>query len=299
MDSQKPRRFLIIIGAARAGSTSLFDLMASHPTLGRPVRKELNFFSTEDLWATHTRSLADYQALWPTWNPDVHTWALEASVHYTMGPQSVKIAKRARETLEGCEVRLVYMLRHPLERIRSGLDFAAPRRMAKGRSLRPSNLERIAWASRYAYHLDSWTSQFPRESILLLRFEDLASQQVQVAHTILRHCGLPDAWEPPQFFKSNTSGGQQAVKLQWQPLVNIVPSSYRQKLNLRTWVPKSLQNMLRRETPPSAVLTDSDRADCIRFLQEDLHRLESVYGFDLNPWNLAQELGWDSASSWA
>ncbi|MBF2096877.1 MAG: sulfotransferase [Gloeomargaritaceae cyanobacterium C42_A2020_066] len=295
MDSQRPRRFLIIIGAARAGSTSLFDLMASHPALGRPVRKELNFFSTEDLWATHTPSLADYQALWPTWNTDLHSWALEASGHYTLGPQSVKIAERARETLEGCEVRLVYILRHPLERIRSGLDFAAPRRIAKGRSARPRNLEGIAWASRYAYHLDSWTSQFPRSPVLLLRFEDLARQQVQIAQAILRHCGLPDTWEPPQYFKRNASGARQAVKPQWKSLVNIVPSSYRQKLNLRAWVPKSVQSFVQRKAPPPAMLTDQDRANCIRFLQEDLNRLESVYGFDLKPWNLDQEPAWNPA----
>ena len=77
-----PTRFLIIIGAMKSGTTTLFRLLAQHPQIARPSEKEPHFFSRAERFEN---GLSHYQNLWK-WRPGFHKVALEASTGYTKFP---------------------------------------------------------------------------------------------------------------------------------------------------------------------------------------------------------------------
>jgi hypothetical protein len=43
----------IVIGAARSGTTSVFQYLDAHPDIFMSPVKELNFFSNEKYWSNH------------------------------------------------------------------------------------------------------------------------------------------------------------------------------------------------------------------------------------------------------
>ena len=71
--------FAIIIGAMKAGTTTLFDHLAAHPAIAPASPKEPGFFAFEEKFDA---GLASYEALFD-FDAESHKWALEASTDYT------------------------------------------------------------------------------------------------------------------------------------------------------------------------------------------------------------------------
>ena len=44
------RPSLVIVGAQKAGTTTLFDLLSQHPQVVQPRLKEISFFSNDELY---------------------------------------------------------------------------------------------------------------------------------------------------------------------------------------------------------------------------------------------------------
>lgn len=53
---------LIIVGAQKAGTTTVFDLLARHPKVLPPVRKELHFFDREEVYR---KGIGHYRSYFP------------------------------------------------------------------------------------------------------------------------------------------------------------------------------------------------------------------------------------------
>ena len=75
-------RHLLIIGAMKAGTTSLFGWLAQHPAIAPSTKKETNFFSHG---AAASGGPEDYAQNW-NWLPNQHRWAMEASPAYSKLP---------------------------------------------------------------------------------------------------------------------------------------------------------------------------------------------------------------------
>lgn len=107
MEIKKPNFF--IVGAARAGTTSLWQYLQVHPKVYMPgdeLFKEPTFFSNDG----KKRELKDYLSLF---NPAAaeHKWVGEASVAYMTDPGS---ARRIYEFNRSA--RIIIMLRNPADR---------------------------------------------------------------------------------------------------------------------------------------------------------------------------------------
>jgi hypothetical protein len=204
----------LIIGAQRAGTTSLFKYLVQHPAIGRPfLGKGAHFFDTN-----YSPNLDVYRAHFPT---TAYRWYVKASrrmdmvtgegsPYYLAHPHApYRIAK----ALPG--VKLIALLRDPVERAYShfqhevargfeDLSFEEaleqePRRLhgelEKMRNDPSYNsfafqhhtyLER----GRYADQLDVWYRLFPRDQILVLRSEDLFADPEWTYGEVLRFLGV-------------------------------------------------------------------------------------------------------------
>lgn len=96
----------IIIGAQKAGTSSVYEYMVQHPDIVKASRKEIHFFD----WAFF-RGSNWYKSHFPKLKNNNHTLTGEASPLYLYHPES---AKRIYETLE--DVRLIVLLRNPVDR---------------------------------------------------------------------------------------------------------------------------------------------------------------------------------------
>jgi hypothetical protein len=169
--------FALIIGAMKAGTTSLFDYLVAHPQIARCRPKEPNFFGSPKKWH---KGREWYESLWPDYDPTRHAYALEASTHYAKHPMHEEAARR----IAGFDARFkfLYIVRDPVARIESHIAH----NIAEGRITLESYPKRVPHAvniSRYAFQLDRFRKAVGQE-VLVLDFDELKDDPQR----LLRRC---------------------------------------------------------------------------------------------------------------
>ena len=177
-----------ILGAAKAGTTTVFDLLKQHPQVYLPFNKEPMFFSHED---NYQRGIDWYERTY--FHQAAHFPARgEATPHYLYW--SEKTAPRIHELYSPEQVKLkfIVMLRDPVSRayswywnmVKEGRE-TLPFREALEQEIRrlEENRELFEYSgamtygymrgSRYAAALAPYLSLFPRQDFLFILQEDL------------------------------------------------------------------------------------------------------------------------------
>jgi hypothetical protein len=194
----------LIVGAQRAGTTSLYRYLAEHPAVAPPVRKEIQYFSLH-----HERGDQWYRSHFPLAGRGRKTF--EATPYYLFHPAA---PARASATVPGAKI--IALVRDPVARafsqwqhnasrglehlgFEAALDAEAERlageeeRLAADTSYR-SDAHRL-WSymarGRYADQLERWLAHYPRERILVLRSEDLYEHPGPTYARSLEFLGLP------------------------------------------------------------------------------------------------------------
>ncbi len=213
----------LVVGAAKCGTTSLFDWICTHPMVARPMtdgmpRKELLFFDYNfhrgaDWYRKHFPLEATRREFEAEHGRPFITG--EATASYLTG---YWVPERVRRVVP--EVKLIVTLRNPIDRAFSAFQMSRRERLEECESFEQAialegerlagELERVHsdprynpplppplgyWSylqrSRYAEHVARWLEVFPREQMLFLRFEDIVadpSGALERAHSFL---GLP------------------------------------------------------------------------------------------------------------
>lgn len=97
----------VVIGAQRAGTTSLFDYMVQHPEVHGPTVKEIHYF---DIF--YDKGVAWYRAHFPLqWHVRPPHVTVEASPYYLFHPYAP-----ARLAQHLPDAKLIVLLRNPVER---------------------------------------------------------------------------------------------------------------------------------------------------------------------------------------
>lgn len=99
---------IIIIGAMKGGTTSLYHYLASHPDVVASRDKETDFFRSRKHFS---KGIEWYRQQFR----GAGTHALEASPNYTKRHKFRGVPRRMHSVLP--EAKLVYVLRDPVERI--------------------------------------------------------------------------------------------------------------------------------------------------------------------------------------
>jgi hypothetical protein len=177
----------LVIGATKCGTESLHAYLSGHPEVFIHP-KELRFFTREFNLERGA-----------TWYRDQFSGAGsvravgEGSNAYTRDPVYGGVAARIRRALPS--VRMIYVIRHPIDRIRSHYRH----RLVQGtewRSPEAAIREDPAYlsASCYGRQLDLYRRHFPAGQILTLRLPDLVSRP---GATLARLCNFIGVSETP------------------------------------------------------------------------------------------------------
>jgi hypothetical protein len=227
----------IIIGAQKAGTTSLYDYLVQHPCVAPARTKEVHFFDHH-----FARGMGWYARRFPTKGEAQRAGAPlghpiitgEASPFYLYHPHA---PRRIRETLP--QAKLIVLLRNPVDRAyshygmnvskktikdpltgqpleRETLSFedaiAAEEERLRGEwekmvadeNYRSISLQLYSYKARglYLNQLQTWLEHFPREQLLVLNSEEFAAQPGEVFARVLEYLNLP-SWQPQSFERSN------------------------------------------------------------------------------------------------
>jgi len=226
----------LIIGAMKCGTSTLASQLASQTGVFLTTPKEPNFFSDDDIYQN---GLAWYQDLFSEAKPGQIKG--EASTHYTKRPTHPDTVERMRAVLEA--PRLVYMIRHPVERAISHYIHE----WSEGRA--PDNIEaafrdhpEYVDYGRYAWQIDPFIDAFGRQSLCCISLEQMKAEPQKTLELVGRHIGMTTrpTWQPDLARQNVSSARIRKFPLHSLLIDNPVSASLR-----RTLVPRSLRDKVK------------------------------------------------------
>ena len=275
----------LIIGAMKGGTTSLYEYLRAHPQVFMPQLKEVDFFTEELNWK---RGRAWYERQFAAASSE-HLALGEASTSYTKFPRYQGAPQKIAEWLP--DVRLVYVVRDPVQRIRSHYQH----NVTLGEEKDPIHLavrNNPAYLdySRYALQIERYLEFYEASRLLVILSEDLRSDRQRTVEDVLRHVGADPSIPIPtlqqEFYKSEE-------RSPYGPGVTFVRDTLRKMFPSRaalwrgTFIPTGLKRRLARAQPLPAQSTamPEDTVQWIRSeLHEDVARLRTHTGSDLSRW---------------
>jgi hypothetical protein len=283
--SSEPRRFGIIIGAMKSGTTSLFDLLTQHPEVAASKTKEPDFFAFRE---NPLAAWPEYLSLWD-WKAATHRVALEASVAYTKAPWVRNVPERIH-SIRDADFRFIYVMRHPLRRIESQVRHSLFE--GWGKSLDEGMSADLLDFSRYAMQLDLYLEHFPRESILAVTLDELRDQPT----ALLQRCCTFLGVSPDFVFEGETERRNTGDFYTVSPAVGKLARNDHIRSLVKRALPRSLHQGLRkflgRRMQGGASMgrwrmNPEEEAAVLKELAPDMRRLRDEFGIDVeDSWSL-------------
>jgi hypothetical protein len=180
----------LILGAMKAGTTTLYGYLARHPDIFLSTPKEPQFFSREPIFA---RGLDWYRGLFAGAGPEQVCG--EASTCYSRWPHFGDVATRIAKHLP--DAKLIYQMRHPVDRAYSHYAHLMQERLVRGSG--PwivfeealETIPEILDASLYAVQIRQYLEHFDRSRMLLTTLDDLRARPAETLVEAQRFLGLP------------------------------------------------------------------------------------------------------------
>ena len=227
MQAQKDILDFIVIGAQKAGTTSLFQYLRHHPEIALPEGKEVPYFSHDTMyargWSEYIGNLAeraykekaDPARKWGTVTPQYMVGGVyqsTADLAVREGYDERTVPRRIHQTLPN--VRLVAILRDPVERalshhrmsVRIGrerrsfdeaiADLLRPEALQDARSDPQEGTGYVAWGE-YGRILAGYFEFFPGEQILVVFTEELERDPAHLLSRIQGFVGVDPDFEAP------------------------------------------------------------------------------------------------------
>jgi hypothetical protein len=278
-----------VVGAAKAGTTSLFTYLIQHPSIFVPPMKEPHFFSEyEHAGAPELRGVDDYLRLFDDCRPDQLAGDLSTSYLYARDA-----AQQIRELQPGAKIIMV--LRNPIDRAYSfywynrnqfnetlgfeeALD-AEPRRIAEGGAFRYHYTQ----SGMYHAQVERYLKAFGSESVRIYLFEDLVRDAAGLCDDILAFLGVPGGHAIRTEQVANRSGVHRSelmgrllgLKFPGREWIRRLAPHRARRLKNRVLA----YNMRKPEAMDAAT-----RARLAETFRDDVERLSGLIGRDLSHW---------------
>ena len=292
----------LIIGAAKAGTTALYEVLCQHPQIGMSPIKEPNFFALEGetlSYATGTTSkgyleecitdLGCYQNQFRAYQPGMVLG--EASPLYLYSP---KAPEKIHHYLP--KAKIIVILRDPVERafsnflhhIREGIEPVSS--FEEALELEEKRREANWWwgfsyvkAGFYYTQLKRYSKRFPAQQIRVYLYEDFLQDPTRLVCNILKFLEVDSTFTPNLSERYNVSGIPRNQAL-WQfltqthplkePFKQLVPPELRKRINQRA------KNRLLQK--PS--LSSATRTRLVEVFRPEVFKLQDMLQRDLSHW---------------
>lgn len=286
-----------IIGAAKSGTTSLFNTLEQHPDIYGSQVKEIGFFNNDERFAL---GLDWYQ------NNYFSTAAgcrvrMEASPAYLTW--SEKVAPRIQKSYQEHPIKFAVIFRDPVERayshywhrVRLGHEeLSFPEAIAREEERLKNNWDALYRAGDgkfgyfragcYVTRLRPYLDVFPKEQFIFLLQEDLSRARfTSTSMNVLHFLGVSEtiSLSPDRSNVATKERARSVTKLYWTLKKTFLKAFYR--ANVPSPVRKRIHNFL---FPPSEYpAMDEEIALSLRMRYVDeIRKLEEIIGRDLSSW---------------
>jgi hypothetical protein len=271
---------VLILGAAKCGTTSLHHYLDIHPEISMSNLKELDFFVTDLNW---DKGMDWYRSHFPEDTP----LRGESSTSYTRDRKADTTARLIEETLG--RPKLIYLVRDPIDRIRS--DYHQHRavevelRGFEEALSEPDN--RYVEASRYGSRIAPYVERFGAERILVESQERLLADRAGSLARIFRFLEVdPDVTSPEfEHLWEQSAGKGWAYNLGWK----LRQRGVRLPASLR-WPAQRLQRSrvlggaASSARPPE--ISDATSGELARSLRSEVELLRRLTGAEFDEWTL-------------
>lgn len=280
-------RFLII-GAMKAGTTTLYRDLLPNPQVFMPQDKEPNNLTTDEVLTDD--GLRTYAELFRPMGPD--QIGGEASTGYTKIPDFSGVPERAMRVL-GKDLKLIYLVREPVSRAISHhshaltFDTSEPD-VNKDVRTRAKFLD----YSRYAMQAEAWLRVYPAESLMLLRFESFVKDRKATVERVSRFIGV----EPRvDLVKEDVTYNKGTERVRNAGPLAVFTRSGIYRRTIRPLLSPEIRTRVRRLVMPRpAVKQIPPTRDTIEWMLEqlapDTRRFESMIGSAIPEWDPARVL---------
>jgi len=269
---------LLILGAAKSGTTSLHRYLAQHPEVSMSRRKELAFFTRDD-WQAR---LGWYESRFPAGT----AVRGESSPVYTMHPAVHSPAERIHSLLPG--VKLVYLVRDPIERLVSHYVEARAdgfESRSLGRVLAEDGKRSMyVCASLYSLQIDEYLTYFSTDQLLIIDQSELRIARADTMRSVFSFLGVTPEFTSPRF---DRTFNRRQEKIRPNKLGMV---AYR-----RGWAPgvlepgRPLQPIVRwllGKPVPSPRLAPDTRAQLVELFKDDVARLREYSRKSFSTWSV-------------
>jgi len=277
------KNIVLIIGAMKSGTTTLYADLAHHPEIASSPQKELLFFSSDERFA---RGADWYNSSYHI--EAQHKWLIDGTTDCAKYPYCGDVP--ARLHAYGANAKIIYMMRHPVRRMESHARHVARARAEvnevrsdrhEGHSLEfgPSDVSRAV--SNYAMQIDQFRPWFDRGDMLLVNTEEYDQQREEVIKRIIEFLGLePMVGLPPSqrfnrgdaFIRRTKLGYIRNIPVLGPFLKAVLPESMRKK----AWEKDVL--------PGRFHFTQEEETKLVQEMRGSLDRLRDEYGVDIARW---------------
>lgn len=182
----------LIIGAAKAATTSLASLLMQHPDAIIARGKEPHFFAFPQLYR---QGLGQYETLFS--HHDGAKALGDASTSYSRIRQHPKVIERIRKDLR--KPKIIYMVRHPIERIESAYVEQMTNPQNKGIESINEAIKRLPMmvdSSRYWETYSAYSKTFGAEAIQVIWFEDFVADPMEEFSRVCDFLEIDSTFKP-------------------------------------------------------------------------------------------------------
>ena len=247
MDSNFHIPEVMIIGAGRSGTTSLYHYLKTHPGICFSRHKELLYFSNSDLYARGTSYL---ESFFDHCTPGQVTVSSDT---YLLPSKDAPPRMHAHNS----KMKIIALLRDPVKRAVSSFQYAlnngyqdssltlekhfsVEKDLILGQDiLRVNNLGHF-YSGLYHRHLSEWNKYFPRDQMLVLNSEIFFREPETVMRKVYDYIGVEKNHILPSYETHNSSAKSRSRKLQ-QFLAN---RNHPARQWLRDCVPQKLKDFI-------------------------------------------------------
>ena len=275
-----------LIGAQKAGTTTLAYLLFQHPNICVAKTKEPHFFST--YWH---KGLDWYKTNFSNYENAI---CIDASTTYSMAPISENNSRNRTSNLKDVPQRLysinpnakfIYLLREPVDRIYSAYCYY----VMNGREYK--NFENAIKdesfyldVSNYYGQLAFWLEYFPLDSFLFVLFEDMKKNPLNTVEQCFKFIGVDseniqiNIGEPrnrSRYVNAVGRGINRLFKeLDYSGFGYVAPS----------YVRKFVRGLTTDDNKSFPKIPDKERAVLQEYFSEQNHKLALLTGLSLSQW---------------
>jgi len=294
----------LIVGAAKAGTTSLYHYLRQHPDIYLSPVKEPKYFALagerrsyggpgdqDDMDRHSVTTLEAYRRLFN--GAGDGQAAGEASTLYLYDDDA---AGRIRSSIP--DVRLIALLRDPAERAYSNFLYMVRRGNEPLRTFEEglaAEDQRVAqgwmpsWHYRrrglYAEQLRRYYRRFDRAQIRVYLYDDLERRPADLVRDLFGFLDVDDTFTPDVSKRHNVSGMPRHERVH-----SLLNGSSRVTAALRSLVPataaRRMGRQIRQWNLSRTAMSPEARQSLVSFYQDDISQLEDMIGRDLSAWRM-------------